>query len=131
MFKSITLAVTALAIGTTAIAPAAADAQRYGSRYSQGYDTYQGGYRQDGYRQRGYDQRGYARTYRDDRSYARRNTRCNSGTTGTIVGAIAGGLLGRTIDSRGDRALGTVLGGAAGALAGNAVGKSNNPGYCR
>ena len=117
MFKFLTLTGAALALGATAIVPTAADAQRWGSRYERGYD--QRGYDQ-GYGQRGYDgRRGY------------RNQRCDSGTTGTIVGAIAGGLLGRTIDTRGDRTLGTVLGGAAGALAGNAVGKSNNPGYCR
>ncbi len=33
------------------------------------------------------------------------------GTTGLVVGGVAGALLGRTIDSRGDRTLGT-LGGA-------------------
>jgi outer membrane lipoprotein SlyB len=60
--------------------------------------------------------------------YARR---CNDGTTGTVLGAIAGGLLGRTIDTRGDRTLGTVLGAGAGALAGRAVERSDRPGYCR
>ena len=137
MFKTLSLTGAALLMGATALAPAAADAQRYGGYdrgYSQGYDTgygrgaysnYNGynGYRDDG---RGYrdDGRGYSG---DTRGYAR----CNNGTGGTIIGAIAGGLLGRTIDTRGDRTLGTVLGAGAGALAGNAIGRSGNPGYCR
>ena len=124
MFKKLSLAVAALAMGAGAVAPVAAEAQRYGDRYYG--NRYDRGYDRRDYR--GYD-RGY-RNYRgDDRRY--RNNRCNNGTTGTIVGAIAGGLLGRTIDSRGDRTLGTVLGGVGGAVAGNAVEKSNNPRYCR
>ncbi len=46
------------------------------------------------------------------------------GTTGLVVGAVAGGLLGRTIDTRGDRTLGTVLGGVGGALAGREIERS-------
>ncbi len=124
MFKQFTIAAAALAMGTTAMVPATADAQRYyGDRYER---EYRGDYDRGYYRDRGY------RQYRGDRGYYRnRNQRCNSGTTGTIVGAIAGGLLGRSIDTRGDRATGTILGGAAGALAGRAVGRSNNPRYCR
>ena len=117
----------ALAAGTLTI-PAAAHAQRYdGGRYEQAYgNAYQDGYNQPPRSYRGYDQRGYDQR---DRGYAPR--RCSSGTTGTIVGAIAGGLLGRTIDTRGDRSLGTILGLGGGALAGRAVERSNNPGWCR
>ena len=43
------------------------------------------------------------------------------GTTGLIIGGAAGALLGREIDSHGDRTLGTILGGAAGALLGKEV----------
>ncbi len=46
------------------------------------------------------------------------------GTTGLVVGAVAGGLLGRTIDTGGDRTLGTVLGGVGGALAGREIERS-------
>ncbi|OWK29183.1 glycine zipper 2TM domain-containing protein [Sphingomonas mucosissima] len=118
MFKKLSLAGAALAMSTVAMIPAEASAQRYyGDRYERQY--------------RGYDNRDNYRGYRgNDRRYYR-NQRCNNGTTGTIVGAIAGGLLGRVIDSRGDRALGTVLGGVGGAVAGNAIEKSNNPRYCR
>jgi hypothetical protein len=44
-----------------------------------------------------------------------------NGTTGLVVGGVAGALVGRTIDTRGDRTLGTVLGGVGGALAGRAI----------
>ncbi|WP_174298613.1 glycine zipper 2TM domain-containing protein [Sphingomonas bacterium] len=105
--------------------PVAADAQRYsnghyGQDYRQAYgDAYRDGYNRPprGYRE--HDQRG-----RDLRP-------CRSGTTGTIVGAIAGGLLGRTIDTRGDRSLGTILGLGGGALAGRAVERSGDPERCR
>ena len=134
MFKQFSIAAAALAMGATAMVPATADAQRYhGDRYERAYGTaYQDGYNRNGYDDR-YDRRGYNnRNYRDDRGYYRnRNQRCNSGTTGTIIGAIAGGLLGRSIDSRGDRATGTILGLGGGALAGRAIGKSNNPRGCR
>ncbi|MGP7794903.1 glycine zipper 2TM domain-containing protein [Sphingomonas sp. CLY1604] len=122
MLKTLSLAGAALAMTATALVPATpAMAQRgyYGDRYERGYDR---GYRGD-------------RVYRGDRGYYGdrnyRPRRCNSGSTGTIVGAIAGGLLGRTIDTRGDRTLGTVLGAGAGALAGRAVERSDRPGYCR
>lgn len=58
-------------------------------------------------------------------------TSCSSGTTGTIPGAVAGGLPGRAIDTRGDLPLARTLLGGAAALAGRAVEKSDNPRYCR
>jgi hypothetical protein len=51
---------------------------------------------------------------RDGRVYCRRS----NGTTGLIIGAGAGALLGRAIDTQGERTTGTVLGAAAGALLG-------------
>jgi len=131
MFKKLSLAAAALAVGATAMVPTAASAQRYYDRgygYDRAYgDAYSDGYNRGPRYDRGYyDRGGYNRGY-----YNRGPQRCNNGTTGTIVGAIAGGLLGRTIDTRGDRTLGTILGGGAGALAGHAIEKSNNPGYCR
>lgn len=47
--------------------------------------------------------------------------RCRRGTTGTIIGAIAGGLLGNGFAGRGDRGLGTAFGAGAGALAGREI----------
>jgi Glycine zipper 2TM domain len=52
---------------------------------------------------------------RDGRTYCRRS----NGTTGLIVGGVAGGLLGRGLDNGG--ATGTILGAAGGALAGRAI----------
>jgi uncharacterized protein YcfJ len=54
---------------------------------------------------------------RDGRRYCRKP----DGTTGLLVGGVAGALVGRSIDTRGDRTLGTVLGAGAGALAGRTV----------
>ena len=129
MFKTFTLAVSALALGATALVPAAAEAQRYGSRYERGYDGYQGGgYGNGGYRG---DDRGYRQYRGNDRRYNARNRRGCDNTGGTIIGALAGGLLGHTVAGRGDRTLGAVLGAAGGGLAGNAIDKSDNPRYCR
>jgi len=47
-----------------------------------------------------------------------------NGTTGLIVGAAGGALVGRAIDTRGDRATGTILGAAAGALLGRQIDRS-------
>lgn len=54
---------------------------------------------------------------RDGRHYCRKP----DGTTGLVVGGVAGALVGRTIDTRGDRTLGTLLGAAGGALAGREI----------
>ena len=48
----------------------------------------------------------------------------SNGTTGLIVGAAGGALLGRAVDTRGERATGTILGAAAGALLGRHVDRS-------
>lgn len=64
---------------------------------------------------------------RDGKRYCRKP----DGTTGLVVGAVGGALLGRTIDSRGDRTAGTVLGGVAGALAGREIERSGQRNRCR
>jgi uncharacterized protein YcfJ len=51
---------------------------------------------------------------KDGRTYCRKS----NGTVGLVVGAAAGGLVGRAIDTGGDRATGTILGLAGGALLG-------------
>ncbi|MEN2790800.1 glycine zipper 2TM domain-containing protein [Sphingomonas oligophenolica] len=131
MFRKLSLAAATLAMGASALIPATpAAAQRY-ERYYQ--DQRYGDYDRDYYYDRGYYQqdRGY-RGYRDYRDHRRdyRSRRCNN-DAGTIIGAIAGGLLGNGIAGRGDRTLGTVLGAGAGALAGRAIDRSDDPGYCR
>jgi outer membrane lipoprotein SlyB len=69
------------------------------------------------------------REWRDDRG----RTRCRKpdGTTGLVVGGVAGALLGRTIDTRGDRTVGTLGGAAAGALAGRAIDRGSSNRRCR
>ncbi len=46
------------------------------------------------------------------------------GTTGLIIGAAGGALVGRAIDTHGERATGTIIGAAAGALLGRSVERS-------
>jgi hypothetical protein len=58
----------------------------------------------------------------DGRTYCRRS----DGTVGTIVGAVAGALLGNVIDGGRDRAVGTIVGGGAGALAGRTIERSSD-----
>ena len=69
------------------------------------------------------------REWRDDRG----RLRCKKadGTTGLVVGGVAGALLGRTIDTRGDRTIGTLGGAAAGALAGRAIDRGSSERKCR
>ena len=69
------------------------------------------------------------REWRDDRGRVR--CRKPNGTTGLVVGGVAGALLGRTIDTRGDRTLGTLGGAAAGALAGREIDRSTSNRRCR
>lgn len=54
---------------------------------------------------------------RDGRLYCRRS----NGTTGLVVGAAAGALVGRAVDTRGERTTGTILGAVAGGLAGREI----------
>ena len=54
---------------------------------------------------------------RDGRYYCKRS----NGTTGLIIGAAGGALLGRAIDTRGDRTIGTLLGAAGGGVLGREI----------
>lgn len=122
--KLISMAAAA-SVALTGIAATPAMAQ---GRYQPG-DYYGRGYEQNYRDDRGYrgDRRYYndRRAYRDNRRYYR-GDRCRSdGTTGTILGAVVGGLLGREI-GRGGRynrpsTTGTIIGAGAGALAGRAI----------
>jgi len=58
----------------------------------------------------------HGKTWRD--SQGRLRCKRPNGTTGLIVGAAGGALIGRAVDTRGERATGTILGAAAGALIG-------------
>ena len=66
---------------------------------------------------------------RNDRIYRGRNNRyyCrrNDGTTGLVVGGLAGGALGNVIAGGGSRLLGTLIGAGGGALLGQSVDRGN------
>ena len=61
----------------------------------------------------------HGKVWRD--SQGRLRCKRPNGTTGLIVGAAGGALVGRAIDTRGERATGTILGAAAGALLGREI----------
>lgn len=121
-----TLKLAAIAVlGAATMVPAAAEARQYGG------DGYGRGYPGGGYYQRG-------RGYRGDGDYGNRGGgygyggrgydrgRCRDrGTGGTIIGAIAGGLLGHEVAqgryNRGDGTAGAIVGAGVGALAGRAI----------
>ena len=105
------LACAALLSGALSV-PAAAQARYYDA--PPGYDH--------GYARTGWDRRGPPPPprayYRErERDHDRRCDRAG----GTILGAIAGGLLGNAAAGRGDRGAGTVVGAGVGALAGRAI----------
>jgi uncharacterized protein YcfJ len=124
MLKKIIISTVVAASALTAL-PAAAEAQsRYGysNRYDNGnYAQRYGGYYNQGQR---YDRRYANQRYNNQRYYNHYGQRC-SGSTGTIIGAIAGGLLGNEVAGRGDRTLGAIIGAGAGALAGRAIDRSD------
>lgn len=128
MFKKLSLIGASLAMGAATLIPATPAMARDGY-----YRDYDGGrsYRGDrGYRGERYD-RGYRnRGYRGDRDYRHNDYgyRCNrDGTAGTLIGAIAGGLLGHeVVGRRGDKTAGTIVGAGVGALAGRAIDKSDS-----
>jgi hypothetical protein len=64
----------------------------------------------------------HGRTWRD--SHGRMRCKRPNGTTGLIIGAAGGALIGRAIDTHGERATGTIVGAAAGALVGRSVERS-------
>lgn len=119
LLKSTALALAASSVAVTAIpAEAKGHGHAYGQRYQQTsrYNAYG-----NGYDNRYYGDQVYQNTRvwqgRDGSYYCQKK----DGTTGLVIGAAAGALLGRAVDTRGDRALGTVLGAAAGALLGKQV----------
>ena len=129
MFKKSVLAMSAASMIAV---PAVADAHHYYG-YDNGYGYEQQSYypQQSYYNQQGYYPQqayGYGNGYYG-RSHGYRYHRC-SGTTGTIVGAGAGALLGRSIGRgsgyyhRNSGTTGTIIGAALGALVGREIGKS-------
>ncbi len=130
-----TIMIAAAAILAIPAAPAAADPPRWAPAH---------GYRDndrhwdDDDDDRRYDRREYRRVYddrgryieprrisRNDRVWrgddGRYHCRRDNGTTGLIIGAAGGALIGREVDSRGDRTVGTILGAAIGGLLGREI----------
>lgn len=119
--------------------PSWAPAHGYRDHHDRGYDRHDVRYDRDDRRDRRryrderrhrvYDDHGRyyepRRVRRDDRVWRGRDGRyyCerDNGTTGLIIGAAGGALLGRTIDTRGDRTVGTVVGGVLGGLLGREI----------
>lgn len=116
-------------------APALADSHRQGYGH---YENDRGNYYRASDRRDRRDRRDYRRTYddrgryleprrvsRDDRVWRGRDGRyyCerDNGTTGLIIGAAGGALLGREIDGGRDRTIGTVVGAALGGLLGREI----------
>jgi opacity protein-like surface antigen len=144
--KKLILATAAAAAAsmTVAAAPAVAQQSHWSTGYERaGYRDYERGYDR-GYDRdygRGYD-RGYDRTYDDNGRYreprkVRRGDNVwrgndgryycerDNGTTGLIIGAAGGALLGREIDKHGERTTGTILGAVLGGLLGRELDKSD------
>jgi uncharacterized protein YcfJ len=112
----------ALVLAATAVTGLTATPAMAGGRYDDGYSRYDRGDRYDRYDRREY-RRG-DRYYRGDRHY--NNNRCDKGTGGTIIGAVAGGLLGNEVARRGNKTEGSIIGAAVGALAGRAIDKADS-----
>jgi Ni/Co efflux regulator RcnB len=88
-----------------------------------------------------------SRYYRDDPRYQERTLSSNDevyrgsdgryyckhsdGTTGLVIGAAGGGILGNIIDGGHHRAAGTLIGGALGALAGKSIEQNQDQVRCR
>ena len=138
MFKQIAQAAAVASVALTGLAATPAFAH---DRYERG-DYYYDGYRGDNHdryegrrwsRDRGYNDNGYYNDNRyayPDRRSRYHNRRCGSGTTGTILGAVAGGLLGREVGSRGRynrrSTTGLIIGAGAGALIGREIDRNGN-----
>lgn len=63
----------------------------------------------------------------DGRYYCKRN----DGTTGLVIGAVGGAVVGNVIDGGRNRVAGTLIGGALGALVGKSIDQSNSDVRCR
>jgi len=141
-FTHVSAALSVLFIGLAPTGPALAHERGYGryeTRSDEGHDyrrgyedrhdhrRWYGDYRR--YEDRRYeDRRGYGWHHYDrEQSYRHREDRCGKGTTGLVIGAVAGGLLGRAVAGRdGDRTAGAIIGGGTGALAGRAIDRSDD-----
>ena len=116
-----TLAGTALALALTASA-AAADPPAY--QFGGGNAAVQANTNQSLYDSQGNYVR--PRTLTDSEQMwlgedGQYHCRRKNGTTGLVIGAVAGGVLGNVIAGRGDKTLGTIVGAVGGGLIGRAI----------
>ncbi|MCW3798586.1 glycine zipper 2TM domain-containing protein [Sphingomonas sp. BN140010] len=150
MFKKTLLAASALAaIAVPGVASARPHYSQlyYGSQYGNygGYGTYGRGYAPsynygygNGYYGNGYYNNGYAsQGYYGNTYYDGRNGyRCGNGTAGTVIGGVAGAVIGSQVTRGGgynrygyrrggSGTTGAIVGGAIGALLGNQVAKGS------
>ena len=105
------------------------DTSRYNDRdpYATDYDASRY-YRDDPrYQERRLSEQDMVYRGSDGRYYCKRN----DGTTGLIVGGVAGGLLGNVIDGGRRRTGGTLIGGALGALMGRSIEQNQQDVRCR
>lgn len=97
-----------------------------GYNYNRPDPRYNGYYADNYYRGGSYQTRRLGandRIYRgqDNRYYCRRS----DGTTGLIIGALGGGVLGNVIAPGGSKTLGSILGGGLGAILGSSIDRGN------
>jgi hypothetical protein len=124
MLRNVVIGVALVASASTAL-PSAAMAKDHGHKHGHHGRHHHGDDDDRGRRYDG-DRRYYSDRYAEPRRYYSDNQpsyRCGKtgGTTGLIIGGAAGALLGRAIDTRGERTTGTILGAGAGALLGREV----------
>ena len=121
-----------IALGALSLLSLGACADRYGhnDRYGPGYYSQAPAGSWDAYRHYRSDSRYRERRLtRNDRIYrgsdGRYYCKRDDGTTGLIVGALGGGVLGNIIAPGGSELLGTLLGAGAGAVVGREIDKGD------
>jgi hypothetical protein len=131
MFKKTLTAAALVATVLTGVTPSAAMA-RHWDDHDGGWGDHDGGWHDHGWRGHGWrgdrgryyyggGYGGYDGYYGGRHFYRGRYHHCDRGDGGTVIGAIAGGLLGNSIAGYGDRTAGTIIGAGVGALAGRAI----------
>lgn len=117
--RKVILAATLTAVALPISTPALADPPSWAPAHGRRAHDAQRDYNDDGYRRLGRDDQIWRGN--DGRYYCRRS----NGTTGLVVGAAIGGLIGNQVAGRGDRTLGTILGAAGGGLLGRQIDRGN------
>ena len=99
----------------------------YRDPYATDYDAYRY-YREDSrYQERRLGPNDEIYRGSDGRYYCKRS----DGTTGLVIGAVGGAVIGNVIDGGRNRVAGTLIGGALGALVGKSIDQNNSDVRCR